>query len=276
MWIDAMITIKSHIRALAFRNPILLAGIGSFIQVWHLDQFNQFQSLNYEQSLLEDIDGIKFIQSNDRLEEAESFQFVIYSVRFVQFCKIRFEKNLNPSNIEIIKEQKIHSFYRTLDLASVPLALSDQTTQQLFIWINSRNEIIEFDSLNEGPKSKIYGPRKCILYAAKFLSITSEYSIVASGTVFKEIIIWSLEFESLKVTELQVLQGHDGIIFDLQYNAQFNLLISVSDDRSLRIWSDHRIGFCPQSFRDWASNRFESKQIYYGHEEKILILLHGH
>lgn len=218
---------------------------------------------------MEDIDGIKFIQSNDRLEEAESFQFVIYSVRFVQFCKIRFEKNLNPSNIEIIKEQKIHSFYRTLDLASVPLALSDQTTQQLFIWINSRNEIIEFDSLNEGPKSKIYGPRKCILYAAKFLSITSEYSIVASGTVFKEIIIWSLEFESLKVTELQVLQGHDGIIFDLQYNAQFNLLISVSDDRSLRIWSDHRIGFCPQSFRDWASNRFESKQIYYGHEARI-------
>ena len=80
-------------------------------------------------------------------------------------------------------------------------------------------------------------PEECILYAGDIL-VREGQTIIASGTVFRSILIWDADDCQM----LHRLQGHTGVIFDvrfLQSNEQQIApleLVSVSDDRSIRVW----------------------------------------
>ena len=56
--------------------------------------------------------------------------------------------------------------------------------------------------------------------------------LVASGTVFTEVHVWSLQHPE----RTQVCRQHAGVIFKLRWNPDGHYLLSVSDDRSLIVW----------------------------------------
>jgi WD40 repeat protein len=60
--------------------------------------------------------------------------------------------------------------------------------------------------------------------------------LVASGTVFRTILIWApLQIETTRNNVLYKLEAHAGVIFDVKF-IENDIIGSVSDDRSLRIW----------------------------------------
>jgi WD40 repeat protein len=84
-------------------------------------------------------------------------------------------------------------------------------------------------------------------------SSTPTTLIIASGTVFNEILLWTLAADDMILAgnsndnddkiasahELPVvatLQGHEGVILSVKFNQEGNVLASTSDDRSVRLW----------------------------------------
>ena len=63
---------------------------------------------------------------------------------------------------------------------------------------------------------------------------------LACGTVFNEVLLWKVtdkDFSEGKVLVKKRLAGHDGVIFSVRYNQERQLLCSVSDDRSIKVWT---------------------------------------
>ena len=62
---------------------------------------------------------------------------------------------------------------------------------------------------------------------------------MACGTVFNEVLLWKvsdIDSSQDKVLVRTRLRGHDGVIFSIRYNQERQLLCSVSDDRSIKVW----------------------------------------
>lgn len=93
---------------------------------------------------------------------------------------------------------------------------------------------------------------KSILYSADVLALSSSHILIAAGTVFGEIIVWSCfmandgSCRSNAVGSIHhFFTGHEGSIFNVRISPQIHslnngqsgrLLASCSDDRTVRIW----------------------------------------
>jgi WD40 repeat protein len=84
---------------------------------------------------------------------------------------------------------------------------------------------------------------KCMLYSMAFFHLRpsaagSHRLIVASGTVFNQVVIWE---PLISVSPLARLIGHDGVIWNVRWSDDGSQICSVSDDRSARVWSVDRL-----------------------------------
>ena len=74
---------------------------------------------------------------------------------------------------------------------------------------------------------------RCLLYSMAFYLTKSDDLIVASGTVFGDIIVWNPKTMTKTIT----LQGHDGSIFGVVFSGDGTQLCTISDDRTVRLWN---------------------------------------
>uniref|UniRef100_A0A2C9KQE6 tRNA (34-2'-O)-methyltransferase regulator WDR6 n=1 Tax=Biomphalaria glabrata TaxID=6526 RepID=A0A2C9KQE6_BIOGL len=119
---------------------------------------------------------------------------------------------------------------------------------------------------------------KCILYTACFIGQRWSNLILAAGTVFNQIVLWSaaceLEQKSLNsktVDPILTLSGHKGVIFSIRYHSQFQRICSVSDDRSIRMW---QLKFPSGStmeptIEDWESVHSTLLLSVFGHSARV-------
>ncbi|KAJ6390314.1 hypothetical protein OIU77_024519 [Salix suchowensis] len=116
---------------------------------------------------------------------------------------------------------------------------------------------------------QVQSPEKCLLYSMRLWGDSLETLRIASGTIFNEIIVWKvvpvepqlgglpsislmeddmylscsspdsfqLRFQQHKSAHMCRLVGHEGSIFRLAWSSDGSKLVSVSDDRSARIWA---------------------------------------
>ncbi|RKP20903.1 WD40 repeat-like protein, partial [Rozella allomycis CSF55] len=85
----------------------------------------------------------------------------------------------------------------------------------------------------------MYSEVHCILYSARLDGMTMEDLMVISGTVFNKIFVWHLTNEKNDKGEFRmtkVLVGHEGVIFEVNKHPTKPLIVSVSDDRTIRQW----------------------------------------
>ncbi|KAF8008258.1 hypothetical protein BT93_K2049 [Corymbia citriodora subsp. variegata] len=113
----------------------------------------------------------------------------------------------------------------------------------------------------------VSSPERCLLYSMRLWGDNLEDLQVASGTIYNEILIWkvaphhdasssielteegetnscacnSLLHECLSYEAFHIcrLVGHEGSIFRITWSSDGSKLVSVSDDRSARIWEVH-------------------------------------
>lgn len=93
---------------------------------------------------------------------------------------------------------------------------------------------------------------KSILYSADIIALSASHVLIAAGTVFGEIIVWSCFLDSSVPSKANVVgsihhffTGHDGSIFGVRISPKIpslnggrsgRLLASCSDDRTVRVW----------------------------------------
>ncbi|CDW88527.1 wd40 repeat domain-containing protein [Stylonychia lemnae] len=103
--------------------------------------------------------------------------------------------------------------------------------------INAHNFIEQWDLSSMTLVYRRFCEEECILYSA---DLNLQNNLIAGGTVFRSILIWENFSNQEQQTEtskvLYRLEGHAGVIFDVKFLKQ-NQIASVSDDRSLKIWS---------------------------------------
>ena len=76
-------------------------------------------------------------------------------------------------------------------------------------------------------------------YSARFFAQSLEELLLASGTVFNQVLVWNVKGQRNKDGKTEVLHrltGHEGVIFSIDFNKVGSLIASVSDDRSIRLW----------------------------------------
>ncbi len=110
------------------------------------------------------------------------------------------------------------------------------TTTQLIL-VLAHNQCILFD-LETHLTQEIVCDQKCMLYSARILDFNREGSscslgnvLVGSGTIYNQVILWSAASGEVYTK----LEGHQGVIFNISYLNGF--LFSVSDDRSINVWT---------------------------------------
>ena len=102
-----------------------------------------------------------------------------------------------------------------------------------------------------------------MLYSAKIISLKEtkneadlfDNKIIASGTIYNQILLWNASNGII----LDVFKdGHQGVIFNIDFCYQTTTLFSVSDDRSINVWK--------LSSTDSILNKNESKLVtrFYG------------
>lgn len=76
-------------------------------------------------------------------------------------------------------------------------------------------------------------------YSAQFFGSDLNNLLLASGTVFNQVLLWKVKGTETKekcIKILSKLSGHQGVIFKINFNNSGTLMTSVSDDRSIRLW----------------------------------------
>lgn len=118
---------------------------------------------------------------------------------------------------------------------------------------NRQNMEIPSDNLSSDDESLI---EHQLNHSSKRSSLDEQSSIVvAAGTVFSEILICEYTNSDGKIIDR--LTGHHGVLLSIDYKKELDLLVSASDDRTVRLWKFNS-----------TTNRFSASHVLYGHDSR--------
>ncbi|XP_072178012.1 tRNA (34-2'-O)-methyltransferase regulator WDR6-like [Diadema setosum] len=112
----------------------------------------------------------------------------------------------------------------------------------------------------------VHCQENCILYSARFVGQTWSSLVLAAGTVFNQVVLWrpcGPVDDSGRVIVDHRQEGHQGVIFDITYNHELQILTTVSDDRSIRLWPFR----CPTTPSD--DQPCKAQLELYGHSARV-------
>ncbi|CAF0856690.1 unnamed protein product [Brachionus calyciflorus] len=147
----------------------------------------------------------------------------------------------------------------------------DSNSNSYLIIVLAHNNCVIYNLNTEVLEKVVQCDQKCMLYSAKILDINSSENpddlIIASGTIFNEVLLWSLKTGNIFL----ILKGHQGVIFNIEYSYKTNFLFSTSDDRSINVWkidmnkqsSELYTRFYGHDARVWQCKPFSKNNIEY-------------
>lgn len=132
-----------------------------------------------------------------------------------------------------------HDAAPSSDASSFPLVAVGLAHNFVQIWDPTADRIVR----------SVQCAERCILYALSFHGRRLADLVVASGTVFQQILLWqpcadgsaaateAPEYDPAVIAPSQRLHSHDGVLFKLEWSRDASMLASVSDDRTVQLWS---------------------------------------
>ena len=86
------------------------------------------------------------------------------------------------------------------------------------------------------PAARCRGPEPSLLYSARLFAVGGA-AAAASGTVFSEVHLWRPRVDGSGAAAMAArLVGHQGCIFAIDVAAALDVVVTASDDRSVRLW----------------------------------------
>ncbi|KAL5859325.1 hypothetical protein ACOSQ4_000621 [Xanthoceras sorbifolium] len=273
--------------------PYLLAGSGSQLLLYDLEAAKLKKSFQVFEGIR--LHGItcSYITCNEEgsgsVSTTAAFNVAIFGEKKVKL----FELNFDLSR----KSQEVHvnfSFVQSLPRFShwvldVSFLKDCEGSHCLAIGC-SDNSIFVWDISSSTLILQVHSPDKCLLYSMRLWGDNLEALRIASGTIYNEIIVWrvdsqygdplitreedhtnmcssasgcvKLHHQQYKAFNMFRLVGHEGSIFRIEWSSSGSKLVSVSDDRSARIWAVHA--------EERVSNSIEVvSSVLYGHNARV-------
>ncbi|KAG6606915.1 WD repeat-containing protein 6, partial [Cucurbita argyrosperma subsp. sororia] len=240
--------------------PILLAGSGSEVLAYNLESGNMIESFRVFEGIR--VHGISSISLN--FSGASSctkldFVLVVFGEKRVKLYRVSVEMVAEVC-VDLVPLCSLPRFnHWVLDacfLKSRDSSSSAGSDSCGYIAIGcSDNSVHVWDTCESRMILEVKSPESCLLYSMRLWGDAIETLRVASGTIFNEIIVWEvvpsegtlkdcdeksndIQFDHLKYEAMHIsrLVGHEGSIFRITWSSDGSKLVSVSDDRSARIW----------------------------------------
>lgn len=126
-----------------------------------------------------------------------------------------------------IRDVKLVSYGGSADSSRHAALLFSQNFVQL--WNLDTNELVD----------TIKCQQTCMLYSGTIVGESWEDLQFASGTIFNQVLLWSSKARDKSTGEGLVerkLIGHEGVLFGIEFNESRTMCLTMSDDRSIRIW----------------------------------------
>ncbi|KAH1073865.1 hypothetical protein J1N35_026193 [Gossypium stocksii] len=241
--------------------PFLLAGTGSQVLLYDLESSMMIKSFQVFEGIR--VHGlICSLLDNTTL----ACKVVVCGEKRVKLFNLTFElvSKSNTQSEFCVDLCLIHSLPRFTHWVLDVLFLKDHC---LAIGC-SDNSVHVWDMLKFSLVLQVPSPDRCLLYSMRLWGDNLEALRIASGTIYNEIIVWKVICQhdsptstssvkgcmnlsssnsnfakcydqQYKAVHICRLVGHEGSIFRIVWSSNGVKLVSVSDDRSARIWTIH-------------------------------------
>ena len=272
-----------------FKDKYLFAGTGNFLSVFKIKgkEHLKLKIKIFESEKISKI-NIFNITNNEFFIVLSGETKLKYSFFNENDFKIDFNEIITKSHDYIMD----HIYYS--------YSIDENEYKYLIIgFINNFLEIYSFNNSNHSFEFTkfIYPPVKCIVYSMAFTLLNNNDSlnlnnqendsiIIASGTVFRKVIIWQINYNKNKKEFIKddknILQltGHKGVIFSVHFYFN-NTLCSTSDDRVTKFWkfdlinkTFHSDDYTGHASRIWDSKIYEPKKILVSVSEDATALIY--
>ncbi|XP_071686750.1 uncharacterized protein [Rutidosis leptorrhynchoides] len=249
-----------EISALCFLNlpppasslPYLLAGTGSQLLFYDLTASNMIASFQVFNGIR--VHGITILPPTDT---SLNFTVAVFGERKLKLFQFnvqlprQHDHQSKQTLVNLISSQSLPNFgHWILDVCFIQDCVV-QRSKLLAIGCTD-NSVYFWDMLSSTISYQVSSPDVCLLYTMRMWGDKVNSLHVASGTIFNEIIVWKVVSGSLdalvkdnervcnlsyKAVTVCRLGGHKGSIFRITWSLDGSKLVSVSDDRSARIWN---------------------------------------
>ncbi|KAI9773029.1 MAG: hypothetical protein M1839_002230 [Geoglossum umbratile] len=262
----APVTALSFIRASAAQT-LLLAGEGPFLTVYEHGEYGSTASTAARILLRQRIFRSQAVHGIAVQETGHSYPPRVllwggYCVRVIEILLHSYNgrTGLTPC-LEIVSlGQELDAADWILDASfSLPPCDAPEDSHVSAVLVTAHNSLhllsLSSDRLQGDLQRQLLGAissnSRSILYSAHVIWDSDSSILIAAGTVFGEILVWSCHLDELHVSTTKsktlvhcVLTGHEGSIFGVQISPLLDLgrhrpqrlLASCSDDRTVRIW----------------------------------------
>ncbi|CAA6653936.1 unnamed protein product [Spirodela intermedia] len=265
--------------------PLLLAGTGSQVLVYKLQPRKLLLSFHA-------FDGVRVHGLTLRTAPSSSSEMIaVYGERRVKLLRVMIGVDRGEFSVGMEVSSTLPRFdHWVLDALFLEVIVVrrhlGQGEKYLAVGL-SDNSVAVWDVLHSKlvilVKSRV---KRCLLYSMRLWGENVEALRVASGTIFNEIIVWKLavsahlseedssflnssDFNDVKTLHLGTLVGHNGSIFRIAWNSDGSKLLSVSDDRSARMWLINTERQNDGSWLKLPADQVPNGVSLYGHNARI-------
>ncbi|XP_033169113.1 uncharacterized protein LOC117146746 [Drosophila mauritiana] len=113
-----------------------------------------------------------------------------------------------------------------------------------------------------------------ILYYTKLHGSSFDKLAIISGNAFGELLVWQTQFPTesdpksvMKTYPLLLrLEAHNGVIHSIEFDLESQLLVTTSDDRSVKFWNIQKPG-------DWTTAQIKPMFSCYGHSSRVMCVV---
>ncbi|XP_029644930.1 WD repeat-containing protein 6 [Octopus sinensis] len=255
------------VTALKIIGDTVLAGIGCYLHIYDLITTRRLQSTKVLPH--QNIHGIEKDHTTTTTTPTEGF-LCIYGEKILNI--------VSYSGKRITEEHRSREFQDWIwDVRW--LTNTDQCPNSNLAITLGHNVIVQWNWTADQLLNYVHCQEQCILYSAHFIGVSWNQLLLASGTVFNQVVVWSpvvnttVDHSGQTFSKpLQYFTGHQGVIFSIHYHQHQQLMCSVSDDRSIRVWKLTFQGKnAPESIwpEDWAMATSEIVHVLYGHSARV-------
>ncbi|XP_054270578.1 WD repeat-containing protein 6-like [Macrosteles quadrilineatus] len=241
---------KIAVTSVIFYETYILAGIGGDLCVYEQKKKNDIYSI-FHGSVIHGI-----------VPNLKSTQLCVHGGRQVGIIK---------TNLKMTSDKRL-SVVCKWRLADWVLSCQWVGLEHYLAVLTAHNVLSLHDTSTGVPLSTVNCVENCILYSAAVLQNANRWedTVVLAGTVFQQIVIWTVGNESPSVRPvLHKLCGHKGVIFSVRYNAQSSQICSTSDDRTVRVWSVASSTDKPLTAQDWKEATITLTVTIFGHMSRV-------
>ncbi|KAL7289608.1 hypothetical protein TKK_0016464 [Trichogramma kaykai] len=239
-----VLAIKCH------KNHVFI-GIGcSLYVVSQIDNKVKFKSSILHPDNIHDIK----LQTDDRI--------IIYGRKSLCICQV----TVNDGFVEVIKLDEIHHFNDWI----IDVKCLGSVNEPILTILFAHNNVYNYNTESKKYSNTIC-KETCLLYAGEISGKHFTNAIVLSGTVFQEILIWSVLNNATDSYSpiLHRLKGHKGVIFSVFYNPMNNIICSTSDDRTVRLWKISNNFNHNLKDMNWSKVEINLQTTMYGHLARV-------